>query len=93
MLWEAAVVQLEVKRTEGGMAGLWFSGLCPSEVTDEPFCHKIFCIHLGVGIGAKLQLQSADTDPAAVEILHFRCTMLLAVVRVISWSEMHSRRS
>lgn len=35
MLWEAAVVQLEVKRTEAGMAGLWFSGLRPSEVTDE----------------------------------------------------------
>lgn len=40
MLWEAAVVQLEVKRTEAGMAGLWFSELCPSEVTDELLLHQ-----------------------------------------------------
>lgn len=87
VLWEAAVVQLEVKRTEGGMAGLWFSGLCPSEVTDEPSCHKKLCIHLRAGIGSKLKLQSAETDCPAVEILYFGCTMLLAVVRVISWSQ------
>jgi len=51
----------------------------------SPCCHKNLCIELRAGIGAKPKRQTAETDPPAVVMLHFRCTMLLAVVKEMSW--------
>lgn len=84
MVWEAAVVQLEVKRTEAGMAGYGSVACVLQRSQVNSCCHKNLCVDSRAGIGAKLKLQSAETDPPAVEILHFMCTMLLAAVKAMS---------